>query len=94
VREAEDGVAALKAGDEAPPDILVADYSMPGMNGVQLAQYARDIWPNLPVIIVSGYSDAEAVKGALPGAALLWKPFSAGELLLAVGKALPRKVPA
>ena len=38
-------------------DLLITDYSMPGMTGVELMRYCHDNWPDLPVVISSGYGD-------------------------------------
>jgi CheY-like chemotaxis protein len=56
--EAFSGVEAL-AMVERFPDIaaIVTDYSMPGMNGQELAEAARRLRPGLPVLLTSGYSE-------------------------------------
>jgi CheY-like chemotaxis protein len=41
-------------------DLLVTDYSMPRMNGVQLAAAAREIHPDLPVLLATGYAQLPA----------------------------------
>ena len=38
-------------------DLLISDYAMPGFSGVELATAVRKRWPNLPVLLVTGYSD-------------------------------------
>lgn len=78
VTEADGGKAALDALQRKVPDLLLADYSMPGMTGIELASHARAMKADLPVLIVSGYADAEALERALEDAALLRKPFAAG----------------
>ncbi|RDD61913.1 response regulator [Ferruginivarius sediminum] len=57
VREAGDGFAALDALDEKTPfDLLITDIVMPGMDGIELAlRVARDM-PELPVLLMTGYS--------------------------------------
>jgi CheY-like chemotaxis protein len=57
VREAEDGFAALDALEgKTPFDLLITDIVMPGMDGIELAlRVARDM-PELPVLLMSGYS--------------------------------------
>ena len=47
----------LLAGDDADIDLLMADYAMPGMSGTELARAARAKWPELPVIVITGYAD-------------------------------------
>ena len=58
-------------------DVLVTDHLMPGMTGVDLARAIRQRWPTIPVLIVSGYAEAEGVAPDLP---CLTKPFRQPEL--------------
>lgn len=58
-RQAWDGLSALAVLDRGEPvDLLITDYSMPGMNGLVLAQEARQRRPLLPVLLLTGYADA------------------------------------
>lgn len=59
------------------PTLVVTDHLMPGMNGVELAHALKAKRPNLPVLIVSGYSEAEGVDPEIPR---LTKPFRSAEL--------------
>jgi len=38
-------------------DLLLTDYLMPGQTGTELARAVKDIWPKLPVILLSGVSE-------------------------------------
>jgi PAS domain S-box-containing protein len=58
-------------------DVIVTDHLMPGMNGAQLAQLVRERWPDTPVLIVSGYADADGISPAMPR---LTKPFRQSDL--------------
>jgi PAS domain S-box-containing protein len=59
VSQAADGLAALTVLDRGERvDLLVTDFSMPGMNGLALAQEARQRRPLLPVLLLTGYADA------------------------------------
>ena len=78
-----EALAAVHAG--FVPDVLVADYAMPGDNGVELALKLRQLQPDLPVLFLSGHVDHAVVTTAVPGARLLRKPFRVDELLGAVG---------
>ena len=59
-----DGVAALKKFTDNPDEceLLIADIAMPDLNGIQLAQKCRQINPELPIILYSGFSDATIQK--------------------------------
>lgn len=73
---------ALRIADEQehPFDIVLTDVVMSGLSGVQLARRLNLRWPDLPVILVSGYSD-ELAMGYGAQYELLRKPFSRGALL-------------
>ena len=60
-------------------DLLLADFAMPGMNGAELARSAADRYPHLPVIIVTGYADVDALRD-IPPTAILRKPFRREQL--------------
>jgi PAS domain S-box-containing protein len=78
VVEASSAEEALRLVDEGVrPDVLVTDHLMPGMTGVELAHDLRARQPELPVLIVSGYAEAE---GIAPGIPRLTKPFRNSEL--------------
>jgi two-component system cell cycle sensor histidine kinase/response regulator CckA len=55
----EKAVEALRQG--ARPDVVILDLIMPGMSGYQAFKAIRQIEPNLPILISSGYSDRTAV---------------------------------
>jgi signal transduction histidine kinase len=55
VVEAENGADALARVGHV--DLLLADFAMPGMNGIELIRKARELRPDLPVLLVTGYVD-------------------------------------
>jgi len=76
--------AALNALDEIVPDVLVADFAMPGRNGAEVARAIRARLPNLPILFFSGYADSAALEAAVGKAPLLRKPFRPSELAAAI----------
>ncbi|MFN3944236.1 MAG: PAS domain-containing protein [Allosphingosinicella sp.] len=89
VEEAEDGPSALTRIEGGAPDLLLVDYAMPGMTGAEVADRARSLRPDLPVLFASGYSDTAAIEKAVgPSATVLRKPFRIDELEEAVAAAL------
>jgi signal transduction histidine kinase/CheY-like chemotaxis protein/HAMP domain-containing protein len=47
---------------EAQVDVLVTDLSMPGMNGIAVIRAARERWPGLPAVLLTGYAGEESVR--------------------------------
>jgi two-component system cell cycle sensor histidine kinase/response regulator CckA len=83
VIEARTGEGALDLlADHAHIDVLITDMVMPGMNGADLTRAVRRDRPDLPVILISGYSE-EAARGEITDSAdmhFLPKPFSLQQL--------------
>lgn len=91
VDSAEAALARLpRPGDPvAPPCVVVSDIMLPGMDGTELARAVRALWPDLPVVLVSGYTDS-ALLGDLTaeGVSFLAKPFRLRELVACVERAV------
>ena len=62
VVEAGDGEEALEMIQEEPPDLMIADIRMPKMDGTTLLTHVRDLYPDLPVLALSGYLKPEEVQ--------------------------------
>ncbi|USI74730.1 PAS domain-containing protein [Sphingomonas morindae] len=78
VIEAESADAALRMIREGlAPDLLLTDHLMPGMSGAELARTLRAERPALPVLIISGYAEADGIEADLPR---LTKPFRNADL--------------
>ncbi|MDB5416222.1 MAG: domain S-box protein, partial [Rubritepida sp.] len=77
VLEAEDGPSglAILAGTTRV-DLLVTDVGLPGLNGRQLADAARERRPTLPVLFITGYAGGALDDGLPSGMAAIAKPFS------------------
>jgi CheY-like chemotaxis protein/anti-sigma regulatory factor (Ser/Thr protein kinase) len=75
---AQDALAEL-AHDAARFDVVFSDVVMPGMNGVALAKTIRRDYPDLPVVLTSGYSSV-LVESVPDGFELLHKPYSVEQL--------------
>ena len=57
--------------------MVITDEIMPGMTGTELAKAIRAEWPELPIILATGFAEAPLDRGRLPR---LRKPFSQTEL--------------
>ena len=69
VRVAADRTAYLQALDEFVPDLILADYSLPGFDGLTALAVARERFPDVPVVIVSGVIGEETAIDALKAGA-------------------------
>lgn len=89
---AADGPAGLAAAREAPPDLVVLDIMMPGLNGLEVLRRLRAADATLPVLMLTARdTPAEQVQGLETGADdYMVKPFSF-EVLLAHIRALLRR---
>ena len=90
VGEAKDGIQALKQIESDPPDAVLLDIWMPGMDGIETLERIKAQIPNLPVIMISGHANIElAVKATKLGAYdFIEKPLSLEKVLLTVNHAL------
>ncbi|MDP2212417.1 response regulator [Phenylobacterium sp.] len=83
VVEVDSADAALNLlGRDSAFDLALVDFAMPGMNGVEFANRAQAAWPDLPIILITGYFDV-AVP---PGIILVHKPFSNATLQAALDR--------
>lgn len=75
------------------PGVVVCDIRLPGMDGLAFLARARDIAPDLPVILISGHGDiAMAVEAMRDGAYdFIEKPFAAERLVDSVGRATEKR---
>ena len=62
--EAVDGVDAVAKAEQYRPDIIILDFFMPGMTGVEAAQVLGRVLPAVPILIVTLYVTVELVKQA------------------------------
>ncbi|KAB7770832.1 response regulator [Xanthomonas maliensis] len=91
VIEADTADAALAhLRDDTGFDLIVSDVGLPGMNGRDMADLARAMYPALPILFITGYAENAAIRQEFlaEGMALLPKPFSLHDLLNTVGQML------
>jgi excisionase family DNA binding protein len=87
---ASDGRAAIDRLRMYPYDLLIADLKMPGIDGLTLIREGKRLKPELPVIIITGFStESSAIEAVNLGVAgYLTKPFRVPQVLAAAAKAL------
>jgi len=94
VLTATSGEEGLEVVDNHTPDVILSDYRMPGMNGVEFLQEAKRRHAESIRIVLSGYADLDVILAALNEGEVyrfLSKPWNDGELRDVVRKALAVK---
>jgi PAS domain S-box-containing protein len=84
---------ATLARDPEAIDVLITDYNMPGMSGLDVARQAKSIRTALPLILCSGYvtPEVEAAAGVAGVDAVMHKPNQVEEMWGAISKVLKRR---
>ena len=75
-------------------NLVISDYLMPGMNGIEFLSEVRKIKPQIPRIILTGYADKENAIKAINEVGLyqyIEKPWNSEELLLIIREGLERR---
>jgi two-component system NtrC family response regulator len=87
---AESAESALARLAEQPVDLVLTDVRMPGQGGLELLQAIRPRWPDIEVVVMTGYGNVDdAVAAMKAGAAdYIIKPVSKQELLVIIERAL------
>ncbi|GAA4608878.1 response regulator transcription factor [Actinoallomurus liliacearum] len=86
-----DGHAALRAAEERPPDLVVLDLMLPGIDGLEVCRRLRERWP-VPIVMLTALGEeTDRLIGLETGADdYVTKPFSPRELALRVKSVLRR----
>ncbi len=89
-RSVDNAEAGLQLVGKEPFDLVVSDYKLPGMTGVEFLHALKRVNANLPVIIMTAYGTVEAAVEAMKAGAsdYVLKPFSLAELVLVIRKEL------
>jgi CheY-like chemotaxis protein len=85
------GEAVELLATEPPPQLLLADFAMPGMNGAQVAANVLRIRPGLPVLFMTGFAESDGLaEWTARGALTLTKPFTLNGLANAIRETIRR----
>jgi len=92
VLTATDAAEAIEVLRNAAVDLVVTDFRMPGMSGMDLVRHVRESHADVEVMMITGYATVEGAVEAVKGGAeeYLPKPFTADELSAAVARALDK----
>jgi two-component system NtrC family sensor kinase len=86
-----EGLSALR--EHAPVQVVLSDYRMPTMNGVEFLHEVRTLWPDTVRIVLSGYADTAAVVSAINEGQIyrfIPKPWNEDELKVTIANAFER----
>lgn len=84
------GEQAIAIARQERIDLLITDFKMPGMNGIETASRIREIAAGVPVVVITGYLTPSTEKecGALGGVRLVRKPFELETLTAVIEAAI------
>ncbi len=84
------GDAALRRLGEQQPQVILSDIRMQGVSGLELLAHIRQVFPHVPVIIMTAHSDLDSAVKSYEGGAFeyLPKPFDLDDALALVRRAL------
>jgi len=93
VEGAASGHEALKLLEGTPCDLMVLDIQMPGMSGVEVMRHAREMYPDLPVIVLTAHASVESAIAAvkLDTVDYILKPFDPKDLAATIARALQER---
>ena len=83
------GEEALMKIDQSPPDLVLLDMLMPGMNGIEVLKRIKRDHPGVKVILLTGRGSWDGIQGIREGAYdCLMKPIQIEELMQVMGNAM------
>ena len=90
VPSADKALKAMKKDDFA---LLLIDVKMPGHDGMYLMREVKEKWPDIPIIVMSGYHTKEIIEEAVKigAATFIAKPFTPDELLEALRQVIKKE---
>ena len=93
IRTAKNGREALEMLQAGPAEVIITDVRMPDMNGIELLREAREVYPDIGVILMTAFATVETAREAFKLGAddFIQKPFDVEELKIIVKKAFERQ---
>jgi DNA-binding NtrC family response regulator len=93
VETANDGHEGLKKLESSRPDLIILDYMMPGLSGLDVLKELRKREDDTPVVMITAYGTVERAVEAMKGGAydFITRPFEPDHIALVVQKALERQ---
>ncbi len=84
---------ALTSIEKDPPDVVLLDLKIPGMDGIDILKKIKENDPTIQVIMLTGHGDIESVEEAIRNGAIecIMKPVDIGELLVKIEQAKKKR---
>jgi two-component system NtrC family sensor kinase len=83
--------AALEILAREPVQVVISDYRMPGMSGVEFLRVVKDRWPRIQRVLLTGQADSAAIEEAVNQSEIfrfIWKPWDDAHLLITIQSAV------
>lgn len=92
IGEADNGEHAIQLINISAPDIIILDMEMPVMNGTQLLPYLTEHFPDIQLIVISGYKSFDYIKHAIANNVIdyILKPFTEEQIQQTILQAIER----
>jgi DNA-binding NtrC family response regulator len=93
VRTASNGLEAMALFHEMPPDVVLLDLKIPGMDGLEILSNIKKFDPSIEVLMLTGHGDVSSVQKGMQSGALeyMMKPIDIDELTSKIDKARKKK---
>src|SRR5512142_2846412 len=91
VVDAPDAQSALGALEREPVQVIVSDYRMPGLSGVEFLRIVKERWPRIQRVLLTGQADSNAIEEAVNRSEIfrfIWKPWDDAHLLITIQSAI------
>jgi two-component system NtrC family sensor kinase len=91
ILDAPESQAALELLAHEPVQVVVSDYRMPGMSGVEFLRIVKDRWPSIQRVLLTGQADSTAIEEAVNQSEIfrfIWKPWDDSHLLITIQSAV------
>ena len=84
---------AIAAIEDEEPSVLLMDVKMPVRDGMDLMREVKERWPDVPIIVMSGYHTTETIEEAdkMGAVAFINKPFTPDELLETIRQVIQKE---
>jgi two-component system, NtrC family, sensor kinase len=91
ILDAPEGQTALEILGREAVQVVVSDYRMPGMSGIEFLRIVKDRWPRIQRVLLTGQADSTAIEEAVNQSEIfrfIWKPWDDGHLLITIQSAV------